>query len=102
MSKTNREANHAAWMERVAEFKRSGLSVPKWCAAQGVKDHQLRYWLKKLAAPAPAQTTVQWLPLEYYEPEPALIVKMGPAVIEVRDGFDPQLLIAVVKTLSAL
>ena len=102
MSKTSREANRAAWAEKVAEFNRSGLSVPKWCAARGVKDHQLRYWLKKLGTPAPAQTDVQWLPLEYYEPEPALTVKMGPAVIEVRDGFDPRLLIAVVRTLSAL
>ncbi len=30
MSKTNRGANRAAWVERVAEFNSSGLSVPKW------------------------------------------------------------------------
>lgn len=102
MSKNNREANRAVWTERIAEFNRSGLSVPKWCADHGVKVHQLRYWLKKFTTLAPAQTAVQWLPLEFYDPEPALAVRMGPAVIEVRNGFDPQLLIAVVRTLSAL
>ncbi|QGG47318.1 IS66 family insertion sequence element accessory protein TnpA [Heliorestis convoluta] len=35
------------WAERLAAFKESGLSVPKWCAANDVKTHQLRYWLRK-------------------------------------------------------
>ncbi len=102
MSKSNREANRAAWAEKVAEFNRSGLSVPKWCEAHGVKVHQLRYWLKKLETTAPVQAAVQWLPLEYYAPEPQLTVRVGPAVIEVPRGFDPQLLIAVVRTLNTL
>lgn len=101
MTKDERTANRAAWAERIADFQASGLSVPRWCAAQGFKVHQLRYWLKKLEA-TPPQTALRWLPLGFSDPGPTLTIRVGPAAIEVQNGFDPQLLITVVKTLSAL
>jgi len=102
MTKNDREANQAVWAERIADFQASGLSVPQWCAAHGLKAHQLRYWLKKLERPAPADTAVRWLPVGFSDPEPVLTVRIGAAAIEVRNGFDPQLFITVVRTLSAL
>ena len=102
MTKDEHEANQAAWAERVADFRASGVSVPQWCATQGLKIHQLRYWLKKLETPAPAQTAIRWLPVDFSDPEPALTVRIGPAAIELRNGFDPQLFITVIRALSAL
>jgi hypothetical protein len=102
MTKDERKANQAAWAERIADFKARGLSAPQWCAANGLKVHQLRYWLKKLETPVPAQAAVRWLPVDFGDPEPILTVRVGPAAIEVRNGFDPQLLITTVRTLSSL
>ncbi len=100
MTKDEREANRAAWAKRIADFRASGLSATQWCAANGLKIHQLRYWLKKIEAPAPAPTAVRWLPVNFSDPEPALMVRVGPATIEIQNGFDPELFITVVKTLS--
>jgi len=100
MTKAEHTVNRAAWEQRVSEFRASGLSVPRWCASQGIKAHQLRYWLKKYGPPE--EPAVNWHPVYFSDPEPALTVKVGPAAIEVRSGFDPQLLVVVVKTLSAL
>ena len=44
MSKTNLQLE---WENRIKEFKISGLSAPKWCTANGIKVHQLHYWLRK-------------------------------------------------------
>lgn len=102
MTKDEREANRAAWTERINEFRASGLSAPQWSAAHGLNIHRLRYWLKKLETSASAQTAVRWLPMDFSNPEPALTIRVGPATIEVRNGFDPQLFITIVRTLSAL
>ncbi len=102
MSQKDREANQALWAKRIADFKTSGLSVPQWCAVRGFKAHQLRYRLKKLEHQTPADTAVRWLPVGFSDPEPVLTVRIGAAAIEVRNGFDPQLFITVVRTLSAL
>lgn len=100
MTRDERETNQAAWAERIAEFRESNLSAPQWCETHGLKIHQFRYWYKKLGNPAPQ--TVRWLPVGLSDPEPTLTVKVGPAAIVVRDGFDPQLFIAVVKILGTL
>lgn len=100
MTKAERTVNRAAWEQRVAAFRASGLNLPRWCATQGLKPHQLRYWLNKIEPPA--EPAVNWIPLHFSDPEPYLTVRVGPAAVEVRSGFDPQLLAAVVKTLSVL
>jgi len=102
MTKDERVANKAFWVERIADFQESGLSVPQWCAIQGIKIHRLRYWLKKLKTSVPDQTAIHWMSVNLDDADPALAVRVGPAVIEVRTGFDPQLLIAVVRSLSVL
>lgn len=65
-----------------------------WCAAQGVKPHQLRYWLpvalrEERGQEPPASRT-------------GLAVRVGPAVVEVQSGFDRMLLTAVVRALMEL
>ena len=76
------------WRERVEAFRASGQSVSAWCVAQGIKPHQLRYWLPRLAQVQEADGTPQWLPVTVHEQEASvsgngLGVRVGPAVVEV-------------------
>ena len=88
------------WATRIAEFKASGQSVPVWCANQNVKSHQLWYWLRK-EKQASSKNTLSWLPLDLSDTglQSPLLVRVGRVVVEVRPGFDPKLLLDVVKTL---
>ena len=97
----SKEKLHNLWSARVAEFKASGeTNVSAWCTAQGLKTHQMRYWLQKdLESSKP----VEWLPLDIDDnTESSVTVRVGQVAVEVRPGFDPKLLLSVVKTLTAL
>jgi len=93
----NKEELRRAWAARLVEFKDSGLSVSAWCARHDIKISQMRYWLRRDRESQP----VEWLPLTD-DPGHALTVRVGHVSIEVHSGFDPKLLQAVVKTLTAL
>ncbi len=88
------------WATTIAEFKASGQSVLAWCADKNVKPHQLWYWLRK-EKPASSENTLSWLPLNLSDAglQSSLIVRVGRVAVEVRQGFDPKLLLDVVKTL---
>jgi len=88
------------WEHRMAAYKSSGQSARRWCAENGVNATQLYYWLKKESTPAEQA----WLPVEIKEPgtESTMNIRVGEVTIEVKSGFDPELLLKVVKTLGAL
>ena len=93
------------WQARIKEFRKSGQSVPAWCKENNVKVHQLRYWLRKETQKQVESTTdktCSWLPLDLNQSdtESTLTIHVGQASIEVRPGFDPQLLLDVVNTLQ--
>ncbi|GFN22536.1 IS66 family insertion sequence element accessory protein TnpA [Thermanaeromonas sp. C210] len=96
------------WEARIAEYRESGQSVKEWCAFhEGISPTQLWYWLRKFKnqTPSPPEISNRWLPVEISEegsPEQALLVKIGPASIEIRPGFDPDLLTKVVQVLVSL
>jgi len=96
------------WETRIAEYQASGQSVKEWCAShEGISPRQLWYWLRKYKNQnaAPSESSSRWLPVEISEQgslEQALLVKIGPASIEVRPGFDPALLTQVVQVLVSL
>ena len=91
------------WRERVAAFRASGMSVRRWCAEQGIKEHQLRYWLRRLDSddtPGP-----RWIPVTLngagpWEEARGLVIRIGRATIEVEPGFDRTLLADVVRVLT--
>jgi len=94
------------WEERVSAFKASGQSANAWCRDHDLKPNQLHYWRKKLEPKEAAETlSSKWLPLEIsdksYE-ENNLFITVGQATVEVKPGFDPALLLEVVRTLKAL
>src|ERR1700720_2686258 len=50
-TETNEEkaaSNKDQWRERIAEQERSGVSVRRFCQAQGIGEHLFYYWRKRL------------------------------------------------------
>ena len=95
------------WDVRVAAFNASGQSIPKWCADQNLKTHQLRYWMRKLdSTEASLPIATEWFSIDIdkksEETSSPLVVKVGQVGIEVKPGFDPELLAHLVKTLITL
>jgi hypothetical protein len=96
------------WEQRIKEYKSSGQSASKWCAAHDISIHQFWYWQKKLKSSDTTVTTTssKWMALEmcdsHEDSRNALLVKVGPASVEVKPGFDPVLLTDVVRTLKSI
>lgn len=94
------------WEQRLSAFRASGQAPVAWCAANNLNLHQLRYWLRKSAiATSPLSETPRWLALEVENMEPqkpqaTLLIRVGKATIEISSGFDPNLLVAAVQSLS--
>jgi len=94
------------WEKRIAAYKASGQSVREWCAANGVKPNRLWYWLRRTRTEDAEPRATRWLSVSVTgqageEREGReLLVRVGKAGIEVRQGFDPELLAAVVRVLS--
>lgn len=97
------------WETRIAEYRASGLKAKEWCAAHNITTRQLWYWLRKFKNqndPSHTRPT-RWLPVELSEQSPAdqgdsLLIRIGQAGIEVKPGFDPELLSQVVRVLVTL
>ncbi len=88
------------WETTIAEFKASGQSVLTWCADQNLRPHQLWYWLRKEKQTS-SENALSWLPLDLSDAglQSSILVRVGRVAVEVRPGFDPKLLLDVVKTL---
>ncbi len=103
MIKVERQQQCQEWEVRVASYRSSDLSMQKWCAVNGVKPHQLEYRLRKeRTAFMDNAPPVTWLRASVSERDSGLAVRVGGAVIEVRPGFDADLLSSVVRALSAV
>ncbi|KEO85289.1 IS66 family insertion sequence element accessory protein TnpA [Tumebacillus flagellatus] len=88
---------------RIADFRASGLSGSQWCEQNQIATSQFYYWKRKLmnmTAPSSQWVTLQVQPSSLNDP--SLFVTVGPAVIEVKPGFDRDLFSDVVRTLQTL
>jgi hypothetical protein len=96
---------HMEWERRIAIFEASGETQVKWCAANDLNVHQLKYWLKKIKGPKSThENKSKFNPvlLEETATNDTLEIKVGLASVEVRPGFDPSFLADVVRTLKTL
>jgi len=97
------------WQERIADFRKSGLSLRSWCKQTGFSRQRLRYWLIKYPVSGDAASTanLQWVPVNIDQvlatPVEALIltVRIGGAEIEIPSGFDPELVQSVLSALGS-
>ncbi|GFN33181.1 IS66 family insertion sequence element accessory protein TnpA [Paenibacillus xylaniclasticus] len=101
---TAHEERRQQWQERIAEYQASGLTLKAWCAAHDCTVDQMKYWLYKSkksdsSTPVPA---ARFIPLTVADEvkSPPLLLRIGHAQIELRSGFDPQLLRDVVHVLT--
>jgi transposase-like protein len=97
------------WETRISDFKSSGQTQSKWCAAHDLNIHQLRYWLKKFSSDESTNSRSsrdsKWLPIDVDDQvgeTTNLLVKVGEVTIEVKPGYDPILFLDVVRKLKSL
>ncbi|NLI12488.1 MAG: transposase [Peptococcaceae bacterium] len=97
------------WERRFKEFESSGKSIAAWCKEHSIKENQFFYWRKKLRSDQPEHDQpVKWLSLGIdvsREERPAgdlISIHVGQAAIEVKKGFDKELLRDILKVLQAL
>ncbi len=107
MTRAERDAIRQEWAARIAEFKASGLSGTAWCKAHGLKPHKLWYWLREFQTEgSSSEPCTQWLSVGVRsnrdDSVSSLLVRVGPATIEVSTGFDQALLLDLVKALKPL
>ena len=100
----------ALWQQRIEDWEASGLSQVVYCQRNGLKHATFAYWRKRFPtdrssaqrlrlvaidtarAPAPSSTVAK--------PDPIFTVQVGGLRVEVQQGYDPSLLIQLVRTLQ--
>lgn len=100
------------WRERLEDFAQSQMTVQDWCDFNRVSLCQYYYWRRKLLridASSSPSTSASWMPVDLLDrttsadasPVITLRVALGTpgAEIDVRSGFCPNLLRAVVEAL---
>ncbi|UOE95078.1 IS66 family insertion sequence element accessory protein TnpB [Alkalihalobacillus sp. LMS39] len=107
MSKKQNTELYTKWKQLITELRTSGQTQKDWCKANNVSIHNLKYWIKKVEGShkKDSGTKPKWVPIRIEEPPPKVVndtiqVKVGQATIDVKPGFDPDLLRDVVKALN--
>jgi hypothetical protein len=95
------------WTERIAAWKQSGLSQRAFCDQQQLAFSTFTYWrgrLKKLNSCDDSDGEVNFLPVRFKQESAApLTLRInGRHSIEIKAGFDPDLLARVVRTLESI
>jgi hypothetical protein len=98
------------WATRVAEWRASGQTAKAFCEGKEFAEGGLRYWSSRLNRREPEKSPARSVRMARVirtvhamttTVESALVVEVGRARIEVRRGFDAQILRAIVDALGA-
>jgi hypothetical protein len=96
------------WQERVEEYKASGLTREAYSKQKGIQIYQLDYWRRKVSRQSNAFKTSsadQWMPLQIADSpvkkDSHIVLWIGSIRVEVRHGFDSQILAEVLQTVGA-
>lgn len=96
------------WAASVNEYKDSGLSQAAWCKIKKINLRTFNYWfIKSNKTDSLKSKPSNWISLKASELNESpkvtsLTVRVGQAVVEVKPGFDPKLLLNIVKALGSL
>lgn len=82
LQKLNSQSKAAEWAERIAECRRSGIPVNRWCKENGVCEQTFYKWQRKLFAIAKAQQEAQFAEVTPVSP----VESRGQAVVTIRAG----------------
>jgi len=97
------ENKNALWEKRRAQYKQSGLSRRAFCKKHNLKLSTLGYWLSRLGKQDKKRGLVELNHVSVASLVPGLILGIGQDCrIEIRRGFDAQLLEEVARALGGL
>jgi hypothetical protein len=96
------------WQELIEEHSRSGETVAEWCRFNSISVHSFYYWKRRLGVASPKGSTqgaanqrTQWLSVSTVPlATPGLMLTIGLISIQIRSGFDHELLDAVLTLLE--
>ena len=92
------------WTERIRAYQASGQTMKAWSEEHNVTLHQFKYWLYKAQRQDRAAATTTFRPVTVVRSAhlDSLQIQVGVARIDVRPGFEPDLLREVVAALTPL
>lgn len=100
--------NRKEWEKTIASYRSSGQTASRWCSENDVGYHALKYWIKKIkketaiASPEPTWVDIDTSSIKKSVVETSIMIRIGHASIELKSGFNANLLTQVVQTLSSL
>lgn len=107
MTKSNKRIE---WEARINDWKTSGLSKAKWCRENGLKEHQMYYWVKQIdetqstGLSEPKSFHGNFLPIdvtnEKTESKGSVLIHIDRMSIEIQPGADTNLLSEVLHVLK--
>ena len=98
-----RENKSALWERRRAQYRDSGLSRRAFCEKHHLKRSTLDYWFCRLGKQEKDCGLVEVNPALIGPRTPSVVLRIGQVCrIEIRAGFNPQLLVEVVRALGGL
>ncbi len=97
------------WRQIVEAFDRSEMTRDAYCRRIGIKTYQLDYWRRRRASYGIKATSVgpsEWIPVRIREDAqseaaPPICLRIGRVLIDVRPGFDRELLAEVVRAVES-
>ncbi len=102
------EQKRSFWKQHLDSWKETGLTQAEYCRQHNLKHHQLVYWKKRFLK---TETDVSFVPLKLedlldrsarQEPASLTLVINNQFKIEIRAGFDRQLLRQLILALRGL
>lgn len=94
------------WQAVINQYKASGIkNQSEWCRINGISLRNFNRWYNRLKKQVPSNTVMQsWLPVQITEKSQGSPpnLKIGKITIEVKEGFQPSLLMEVVKALGEI
>ena len=95
------QERRAFWQEHLAQWQASGLTQVAYCRQHGLHRNQFGYWKKRLLSARSPDAAPGFIAVQMVSAGAALTVVLHERLrVEVRPGFDPATLRAVVQALS--
>ncbi len=99
-SRRDPEATRRQWAERVERFRRSGQTVARFCAAEGVSEPSFYVWKRTLAADTPTTPLPALVPIRLTPsplPTGIELALPGGAIVRFPADIRPDVLVAVLR-----
>ena len=97
------------WEKRFSEYEASGQSIVSWCKEHSIKINQFYYWRRRLRLDrVEKRQPVKWLSIDLDPSKQkshdtdSISIHVGQATIELKKGFDQQLLREIIQVLHSI